>query len=375
MPKRKLETNPIRKLKSTEPPLKKIKLHSHLRTFAINDKNLTRFERDFPSEQDCVVNALQLVDCIDRKVAAILRLLVGKVGLEQKQIEQIFELMNNGDYEYMFQEYRFTCDEIKHLFDTYLKPGHVMLMGVEYAKTGFKHVTVVGRHLDNTLVLIDPQLQSTLKLELESIVIDDFKRWVNSIKTFYLLTVDGTTLPPPPIKTIRGVPFHEIVNVKQGSSSSSCAIFKMNSDKFNKFIHSKPIPRYAVLDSFKVIHYVDQKILDLLRIAMFRDVGLCLEDVENMLSIINEQCAFKFVQGNVYDMAKTVPRGYLTYGGVKWHTGGKHPIIVAKKDDGTLLVINPQTWNVIKTDSHYTNEFKNAAQMFILKTFPNPLLR
>lgn len=371
MPKRKLETNILRKSESILPPRKKIKLHSHLRTFAINDNNLTRFERDFPSEQDCVVNALQLVDCIDRKVAAILRLLVGKVGLDQKQIEQIFEMMNNGDYEYMFQEYRFTCDEIKHVFDTYLKPGHVMLMGVEYAKTGFKHVTVVGRHLDNTLVLIDPQLQSTLKLELESLVINDFKRWVNSIKTFYLLTVDGTTLPPPPIKIIRGVSFNEIVNVKH----EPCAIFKMHSDKFNKFIHSKPIPRYAVLDSFKVINYVDQKILDLLRIAMFRDVGLCLHDVENMLSTINEQCAFEFVQGDVYNVAKTVPRGYLTYGGVEWHMGGKHPIIVAKKDDGTLLVINPQTWNVIKTDSNYTNEFKNAAQMFILKTFPNPLLR
>lgn len=373
MSKRKLETYPIRK--SREPPVKRTKLLPHLRTFKIDDGHLTKFERHFSSEKDCAINALQLIDCIDAKVAALMRLLMGKVGLEQVQIEQVFTMMNNYKYVYKFKEYKCTCQEIKNVFDTHLARGYVMFMGVEY-KNGFKHVTVVGRHLDGTLVMIDPQLQSIEFKMLESIIIDDFKVWANSIKTFYLLTVENvsqnTVLPPPPIQTIRGVPFTKIVNV----AHPSCAVFKIPSDGvFNSYLQSRPAPRYAVLNSFLVIDYVDQKTLALLQIAMFRDVGLCLEDVENMLSTINERCAFKFVEGNVRLVAETLPNGVVTYGGVKWHMRGKHPIIIAKKYDGTLVIINPQTWKIVKTDSEYHDEFKNAAQMFILRKFPHPLRR
>ena len=361
--------------KSNESSRKKHKLLPNITTFKISDDNLKEFVRHFPKPMDCVINALQILKYIDFKTAAMLRLLVGNDGIDGHKIEQIFNMINNYKFDYKFKEYHLNYNELKNVFDEFLQPGHVMFLGVSrnYTNESLLHVTVVGRYLNGDLVVIDPQFNHSLEIGLKPIVINDFKEWANMYQTFYLLTIenlsDNVSLLPD-VVTLRAKSASQITTSKN--------VFKVKDSALSSYLKSNPTPKYAIINSLELIGYVELRTLYLLQIVMFRDVGLCLEDLENMLTVINEYNRFTFIR-RVDDSfeqfikdVKSLPNGFLTYCGVKWYTGGKHPIIMGKTSDGTPFIVNPQTWyiKVLKTDADYAElrtVFKHMTEYYTLQ--------
>lgn len=340
--------------KSSESGYKKHKILPNITSFKISDENLNEFTRHFPRPMDCVINALQLINYIDFKIAAMLRLLVGNEGIGGDKIEQIFNMMNNHKYDYKFKEYHLNYIELQNLLDEFLLPGQVMFIGVsrKYINTSLNHVTIIGRYLNRELVIIDPQMYS------KPIVISDFKEWASMYETFYILTIENlskTTSTLPDIITLRAK------NVSNLTSNRE-PFFKVKDLVLSKYINSNPTPKYAVINSLELIGYIDIRTLYLLQIVMIKNVGLCMEDLENILTVLNDNKKFTFVNDNFEQIINEIPNGFLTYCGVKWYTGGKHPLIIGKTVGGTKYIINPQTWSVNDYE-----ELKYAAEYYTLR--------
>jgi len=128
--------------------------------FPLTDQTLEQFIRKLPHGMDCVVNALQLLDLVDNKLAAFLRIITRQRGIYSDEIEGIFRV-NYPDKEWRFQGYPLQNIhdwEYLYFLVNNIPPKHVVFAGVKWPEERY-HVIIIGRSQDGRIVLIDPQVE------------------------------------------------------------------------------------------------------------------------------------------------------------------------------------------------------------------------
>jgi len=125
--------------------------------FPISDRDLNNFRRNFPAPEDCVINAIELLGLVSPRDAALMRILVGKRGVETYQIEDIFRWIY-PDYGWRFHRIAVTHPNknriLNHLQS--IPPSSVVFAGIEWTRGG-NHVILLGRQRNGELVALDPQ--------------------------------------------------------------------------------------------------------------------------------------------------------------------------------------------------------------------------
>jgi hypothetical protein len=156
---------------------KKIKYDISLQ-FRMTDDKLREFIRLVPKPMDCVINALQLIGYVNKDTAALMRILVGTVGVPIEQLEEIFNWIDRSNQ----CKYKFRCltkkGDVDEIIEDELKPGHVIFAGVEFADSGFRHVFIVGKYTNGTVVYIDPQ---------EKTLVNTLSSYQHTVSKFFVL--------------------------------------------------------------------------------------------------------------------------------------------------------------------------------------------
>lgn len=144
-----------------------------LSQFPISDTNIDGFKRYVNRPNDCVINALQLMNVLDKTSGNIMRLsIVGYTGVSKEQIESMFIVSLRHNFEFKSsRNYNEFAETIKQT----LKPGHAVFAGyktdnpVENESIAGKHVFILARtkkdgmvkdvqYPAGTILYIDPQL-------------------------------------------------------------------------------------------------------------------------------------------------------------------------------------------------------------------------
>lgn len=121
----------------------------------ITNENLLHFERLANHNNDCVINALQILGLIDSKHAGIMRILVKPgYGVQKNEFQSILQLLYPS-FRWKFIRYTNVDRFIKKLMEI-LPNGTVSFCGIKW-REGSKHVFLVGKALTGEFVIIDGQ--------------------------------------------------------------------------------------------------------------------------------------------------------------------------------------------------------------------------
>lgn len=333
--KRPFYTNPIRKQK-VERLLKTAKLDPRIFTFQINADDLVEFQRAFPNNNDCVINALQIAHHIDSKIAAAMRTISQHGGgIHQTQIEHIFTRLTENRDHFKFEK---TSENVESLLNM-LEESCAMFLGVQWVD-GSQHVVLITKTGDHQLVLIDPQREPAYDANF------DLTAWKINVRHFYLLTLENVTNYTTPPKFVKATSNNVVL------TGAQLAIFPFSRDHFNVFrngttTHSPPKTKYIIVNSFRLINYLNPHALSVLQCAVTQDVGLSLDDVAKVLTVLNGSYKFTFkkqVKNKkkcFNDIVTRLRPGFATYCGVKWMLGGAHPLLLVKTSPKCTYIINP----------------------------------
>lgn len=147
-------------------------------TFKITDDQFRKFTRYLPAPNDCVINLLEFLNLVDQRDAGIMRIFVGKKGVDPIDLLAIFDFLYSSN-QWRFQDYTSfdgmiaVVDQIQH--------GHVGFCGVKW-KNGGGHVMMMGRTLDNRVWLIDPQMELICSVRDKC-----FMDYFDNVEVFYSL--------------------------------------------------------------------------------------------------------------------------------------------------------------------------------------------
>lgn len=116
--------------------------------FRIYNEHINNFKRLVDKPMDCVINAMQIIGMIDNNTAELLRIMLGRRGFVKTEIEKIFTLYLPHIFKFESMDYNKWVDEIRKT----LIPGNVIFAGYS------GHVFLIGKMMDDRIVMIDPQL-------------------------------------------------------------------------------------------------------------------------------------------------------------------------------------------------------------------------
>jgi hypothetical protein len=125
--------------------------------FSVTDGSIAKFARKARKPNDCVINALLLVERIDPYHAELLRIAVGDTGLCGHQIEELFDFLD-PKWKYTLKSHSLNQVDIAHRRIKSVPESTLLFMGLRWKTTNQLHVFVMGRTRDGTLIIIDPQL-------------------------------------------------------------------------------------------------------------------------------------------------------------------------------------------------------------------------
>lgn len=322
---------PIRKQKVERP--KMVKLDPRIFIFQINANDLVQFQRAFPHNNDCVINALQIANHIDSKIAAAMRTLSQHGGgIQQTQIEHIFTRLTENRDHFKFEK---TSENVVNVLNK-LEESCAMFLGVQWVD-GSQHVVLITKTGDHQLVLIDPQRDPAYDANF------DLTEWKMHVRHFYLLTLENVTNYTTPPKFVKATSNNVVLTGAQH------AVFPFIRDDFDKFRRgtTPPKTKYIIVNSFRLINYVNPHALSVLQCAVTQDVGLSLDDVAKVLTVLNGSYKFTFkkqVKNKkkcFNDIVTRLRPGFATYCGVKWMLGGVHPLLLVKTSTKCTYIINP----------------------------------
>ena len=128
--------------------------------FKITDDAITKFRRWIKKPRDCVINAMELLGILNQQNADIARILIGDIGAQIKQIEDIFEVV---EPKFNWNFYKFTnIQRLAHFTSNELKPEHAIFCGY-MGNEG--HVFLITKGIDNKVYYIDPQVDAICNLD------------------------------------------------------------------------------------------------------------------------------------------------------------------------------------------------------------------
>lgn len=141
---------------------------SEIASFSMQYFDINEFGRTKPKPRDCVINAMELLQLMDKRSADLMRIMVGDRGIFEGQLVDCFNLVYEEDnVSFQFQSYSNPDTLIKYVKED-LGPNNVIFCGYDD-----KHVFLIGKGLDGNIYLIDPQLN--LPNQMCNMTVGEFK--------------------------------------------------------------------------------------------------------------------------------------------------------------------------------------------------------
>jgi hypothetical protein len=131
--------------------------------FPISDTNLSLFKRWVKKPNDCVINALEVLNLLDSTCADLMRIVVGDVGLFPHQVLLVFKYLFSS-YEWKFVYFT----NIQSIYSVFVAMpiDSAILCAAESISNG--HVFIIAKGSQNIPYLIDPQLGTSLFCDLRN---------------------------------------------------------------------------------------------------------------------------------------------------------------------------------------------------------------
>jgi len=162
----------------------------------ITNENIDKFIRYVKSPMDCVINAMHIIGLLDNFSSNLVRLTcVGDEGVTIEQIQKIFTLysiIDGNRYEREAHEFLFLeapemgglshANVFEKIVIERLEPQHILFCG--YAMGGLKHVFLLGRYLDGSIMYIDPQVDGGVICDIG---LAECFRYISGAQKYYLL--------------------------------------------------------------------------------------------------------------------------------------------------------------------------------------------
>ena len=160
--------------------------------FRITDEQINTFRTVVKSPMDCFINSLQLLGIINNVTADIMRIsTAGKTGFSQEEIEKIFILLTGHNHDFKGTN---SPDDFSIFIANNLPPGNVVFAGHEGQS---KHVYLIGRTHNGTILYIDPQIGEICDLSLEHC-----QKFISNNKTFRLMFNSSDKLTPEQLQIL-----------------------------------------------------------------------------------------------------------------------------------------------------------------------------
>jgi hypothetical protein len=157
-------------------------------SFPINaTEEYKKFKKRFNSPKDCVINAFQVMGIVNEITADIMRIMVGHEGLQEYQIEGIFDYLRSGKT-HKFVEYQ-SQTEIETILSKmkWKEFPTILFAGVKY-KSGARHVFIIERsNMDGSFKIIDPHSEKGV-IECGDTTKDFVDKCLNNVQSLYLLS-------------------------------------------------------------------------------------------------------------------------------------------------------------------------------------------
>ena len=170
----------------------------------ITDENINKFKRYVKSPMDCVINAMHIIGLLDNFSSNLMRITcVGEQGIQIEQIQKIFTLysiIKDHPHEFVFLEapdiYGMPSAKVfeKAVIDN-LKPQHILFCG--YEKNSFKHVFLLGRDVNGSILYIDPQVDDGVICDIS---INECFQYISGAQKYFLLHYNSAPLTQKKIK-------------------------------------------------------------------------------------------------------------------------------------------------------------------------------
>jgi len=147
------------------------------------EKAIKEFKREIKTSMDCVTNALQILGVIDEKSADIIRIITTEQGLDEQQIQGIFNYIRPTK---IHKFIRFTNRDIVvgQLSQMDTSGSNVVFAGIEY-QNGTKHVYVLERSKNGMFNVIEPNANRIV--HCGKTPEEYFDTCLKDLKAFYLL--------------------------------------------------------------------------------------------------------------------------------------------------------------------------------------------
>lgn len=125
--------------------------------FPMTDENLTTMKRYLAKPRDCVINSMELLNIVDSRVAAVMRVLVGDIGITIDQIILILGLV----YIRPFRPIYIGMELIDRFFefvnnDVIFPRSRAIFVALRY-RDGDGHMITIGKSVKGELVYLDAQ--------------------------------------------------------------------------------------------------------------------------------------------------------------------------------------------------------------------------
>jgi len=145
--------------------------------FRITDDQINAFKTVVKSPMDCFINAPQILNIVNNVTADIMRIsTAGKTGFTQEEIEKIFIILSGYNHDFKGTT---NSNDFSIFIANNLPPGNVVFAGHEGQS---KHVYLIGRNFNGTIVYIDPQRGTICDLSLK-----DCQDFISNNKIFRLM--------------------------------------------------------------------------------------------------------------------------------------------------------------------------------------------
>lgn len=143
--------------------------------FQITDDNITTMRRYLAKPRDCVINSMELMNIVDSRTSAIMRILIGDIGITIDQALAILEFV----YVRPFRKYHIEIKNLHILFDILnndiIFPRTRAIFAALIYSNGDGHMITIGKSLNGELVYLDPQNPNTCDLNLFECKLSIFK--------------------------------------------------------------------------------------------------------------------------------------------------------------------------------------------------------
>jgi len=154
----------------------------HVASFDITDDNIQAVRRYLPEPKDCVINALELLRIIDPVMAGVMRIFVGKTGIQTEQMIKIFEFIYRRPFFLAFRPVN-ELNVLEEYSVNTLPVNKCIFVGVQYNdNTG--HTFIIGKNNQGGLIYLDPQNPDVCDLRYGECV----QRVFGNASSYFILT-------------------------------------------------------------------------------------------------------------------------------------------------------------------------------------------